>query len=199
LDHLDRIDISNLDNRLSDVTTIVACDVDNPLVGPRGAPAIFGPQKGATPEMVRLLDGYLDRYADIIKRDLDIEVKNVPGAGAAGGLGAGLMAFLNAQLKSGVDIVIEASGLDQSVKDADIVVTGEGKIDSQTIYGKTPIGVAKTAKKYGIPVIAFAGNIGDDSHVVYDNGINALMSIISYPMTLETAMKRSRELLAINL
>jgi glycerate kinase len=196
LDHLDRIDISNLDNRLSDVTTIVACDVDNPLVGPRGAPAIFGPQKGATPEMVRLLDGYLDRYADIIKRDLDIEVKNVPGAGAAGGLGAGLMAFLNAQLKSGVDIVIEASGLDQSVKDADIVVTGEGKIDSQTIYGKTPIGVAKTAKKYGIPVIAFAGNIGDDSHVVYDNGINALMSIISYPMTLETAMKRSRELLA---
>jgi len=196
LEHLDKIDVSNLDPRLSEVTTTVACDVDNPLVGPRGAPAVFGPQKGATPEMVKLLDKYLDKFADIVKRDLGVDVKEAPGAGAAGGLGAGLMAFLGAKLKSGIDIVIEASGLNQDVKDAHIVVTGEGKIDRQTIYGKTPIGVAKTAKKYGLPVIAFAGNIGDDSHVVYDNGIDALMSIISYPMTLEIAMERSHELMA---
>jgi len=147
LEHLDKIDVSTLYSRLSEVTTTVACDVDNPLVGPRGAPAVFGPQKGATPEMVKLLDKYLDKFADIIKRDLGVDVKETPGAGAAGGLGAGLMAFLGAKLKSGIDIVIEASGLNQDVKDAHIVVTGEGKIDRQTIYGKTPIGVAKTAKK----------------------------------------------------
>jgi glycerate kinase len=196
LKYLDKIDISHIDKRLSEITTTVACDVDNPLVGSRGAPAVFGPQKGATPEMVKLLDEYLDRYADIIKHDLGVDVKETPGAGAAGGLGAGLMAFLGAKLKSGIDIVIEASGLEQEIKNANIVITGEGKIDRQTIYGKTPIGVAKTAKKYGLPVIAFAGNIGSDSYVVYDNGIDALMSIISYPMTLEIAMKRSKELLA---
>jgi len=196
LEHLDRIDVTSLDPRIKETTTIVACDVDNPLVGPRGGPEVFGPQKGATPEMVKILDNFLDRYADIIKRDLGVDVKNVPGAGAAGGLGAGLMAFLGAQLRSGIDIVIDASGLERYLKDADLVITGEGKIDRQTIYGKTPIGVARTAKKYGIPVVAFAGNIGNDSHVVYDNGIDALMSIISYPMTLDIAMERSQEFLA---
>jgi glycerate kinase len=196
LEHLDHIDTISLDPRITETTTIVACDVDNPLVGPRGAPEVFGPQKGATPEMVKILDKFLDRYADIIKSDLGIDIKNIPGAGAAGGLGAGLMAFLGAQLRSGIDIVIDASGLETHLKDTDIVITGEGKIDRQTIYGKTPIGVARIAKKYGIPVIAFAGNIGSDSHVVYDNGIDALMSIISYPMTLDTAMEHSQEFLA---
>jgi len=196
LEHLDHIDTTSLDPRITETTTIVACDVDNPLVGPRGAPEVFGPQKGATPEMVKILDKFLDRYADIIKSDLGIDIKNIPGAGAAGGLGAGLMAFLGAQLRSGIDIVIDASGLEKHLKDTDIVITGEGRIDRQTIYGKTPIGVARTAKKYGIPVIAFAGNIGSDSHVVYDNGIDALMSIISYPMSLDTAMEHSQEFLA---
>lgn len=196
LKYLDKIDISSIDKRILDTEVIVACDVDNPLVGPRGASVVFGPQKGATPEMVELLDKFLDRYADIIRRDLGIDVKYAPGAGAAGGLGAGLMAFFKAQLKSGVDIVISASGLEKSLKDADIVITGEGKIDRQTIYGKTPIGVAKSAKKYGLPVIAFAGNIDTDSKIVYENGIDGLMSIASYPMTLETAMERSKELLA---
>ncbi|HGE72354.1 TPA: glycerate kinase [Candidatus Poribacteria bacterium] len=196
LKYLDRIDISGIDQRLKETEIIVACDVDNPLVGPRGASAVFGPQKGATPEMVEQLDMFLDRYADIIKRDLAVDVKYAPGAGAAGGLGAGLMAFFKAQLKSGIDIVISASGLENSLKDADLVITGEGKIDRQTIYGKTPIGVAKSAKKYGLPVIAFAGNINTDSNVVYENGIDGLMSIISHPMTLETAMERSKELLA---
>jgi len=196
LEHLNHIDVTSLDPRITETTTIVACDVDNPLVGPRGAPEVFGPQKGATPEMVKILDKFLDRYADIIKSDLGIDIKNIPGAGAAGGLGAGLMAFLGAQLRSGIDIVIDASGLEKHLKDTDIVITGEGKIDRQTIYGKTPIGVARTAKKYDIPVIAFAGNIGSDSHVVYDNGIDALVSIISYPMTLDTAMEHSQEFLA---
>jgi glycerate kinase len=196
LKFLNRIDISNVDRRIIETETIVACDVDNPLIGPRGASAIFGPQKGATLEMVKMLDGFLDRYADIIKRDLGVDVKNVPGAGAAGGLGAGLMAFLKAQLKSGIDIVIEASGLEKHFKGADMAITGEGKIDRQTIYGKTPIGVARTAKKFGLQVIAFAGNIGADSRVVYDNGIDALMSIISHPMTLEFAMENSKELIA---
>jgi len=146
--------------------------------------------------MVKMLDRFLDKYADIIKRDVGRNVKSAPGAGAAGGLGAGLMAFLGAQLRSGIDIVIEASGLEKYLKDADIVITGEGKIDRQTIYGKTPIGVARTAKKYGVSVIAFAGNIGDDSQIVYENGVDALMSIISYPMTLDMAMERSQEFLA---
>jgi len=194
LEYLDRIDVSRLDTRIAETATVVACDVDNPLVGPRGGPEVYGPQKGATPEMVKKLDRYLDRYADIIKRDLDIDVKEEPGAGAAGGLGAGLMAFLNAELRSGIDIVIEASKLEGHLKGADLVITGEGKIDGQTIYGKTPIGVARTAKKYGIPVIGIGGGISDDASVVYDNGIDALMSIVSYPMSLEIAMKQAYDL-----
>lgn len=196
LERLDRIDISQLDPRIAEAATVVACDVDNPLVGPRGGPAVYGPQKGATPEMVKKLDKYLDRYADIIKRDLGADVKEEPGAGAAGGLGAGLMAFLKADLKSGIDIVIEASNLEQHLQKADLVITGEGQIDSQTVYGKTPIGVAKTAKKFGIPVIGIAGGISDDASVVYDNGIDALMSIPSRPMSLEMAIKNAHSLLA---
>jgi len=196
LENLDRIDVSKLDPRITESATVVACDVDNPLIGPRGGPEVYGPQKGATPEMVRKLDEYLDKYADIIKRDLGADVKEVPGAGAAGGLGAGLMAFLNAELRSGIDIVIEASGLEQHLKGADLVITGEGKIDRQTIYGKTPIGVARAAKKYGIPVIGIGGGISEDASVVYENGIDALMSIISYPMSLEAAMARAYDLLA---
>ena len=203
LEYLDRIDVSGLDPRIvmtleqaPALQTVVACDVDNPLVGPRGGPEVYGPQKGATPEMVKKLDRYLDRYADIIKRDLGIDVKEEPGAGAAGGLGAGLMAFLNAELRSGIDIVIEASKLEVHLRDADLVITGEGKIDGQTIYGKTPIGVAKAAKKYGIPVIGIGGGISDDASAVYDNGIDALMSIVSYPMSLESAMKQAYDLVA---
>ena len=196
VEHLDRIDTSQLDSRIAEATTVVACDVDNPLVGPGGGVEVYGPQKGATPEMVEKLDQYMDRYADIIKRDLGADVKNAPGAGAAGGLGAGLMAFLNAELKLGIDIVIDAAGLEGHLKDADLVITGEGMIDSQTIYGKTPIGVAKAAKKFGIPVIGIAGGISDDASVVYENGIDALMSIVSYPMSLEMAIERAHELVA---
>lgn len=196
LEALEKIDISGIDPRIKETETIVACDVDNPLVGPRGGPAVYGPQKGATPEMVKKLDKFLDKYADIIKRDLGLDIKDVPGAGAAGGLGAGLMAFMKAKLRPGIEIVIEASSFEEHLKEVDLVITGEGKIDQQTIYGKTPIGVAKTAKKYGLPVIAISGSIGEGADAVYNNGIDALMSIISYPMSLDEAMDNAFKLIS---
>ncbi|OMP68365.1 glycerate kinase [Domibacillus epiphyticus] len=186
---LDSIDISNLDPRLDHIKIDVACDVDNPLTGGKGASAIFGPQKGATPDMVKELDKSLAHYATIIERDLQKKIRNVPGAGAAGGLGGGLLAFLHAELKSGVDIVIEAAGLAEKIKGATLVITGEGKIDSQTIYGKTPIGVAKIAKKSGVPVIAIAGNVTPDSDVVYDYGIDAVFSIVPGAVPLSEALE----------
>lgn len=193
---LNRIDISTLDPRIAESEIVVACDVDNPLTGPRGAARVYSPQKGATPEMVEILEKALERFAEVVKRDLGKDVKNIPGAGAAGGLGAGLMAFLNAKLRLGVDIVIEATGLEDKVKGADLVITGEGGIDGQTIYGKTPIGVAKVAKKFGIPVLAVAGGISDDASVVYEHGIDGLMSIIPHPMTLEEAMVQGGKLVS---
>ena len=193
---LDRIDISTLDPRIAESEIVVACDVDNPLTGPRGAARVYSPQKGATPDMVEILDKALEHFAEVVKRDLGRDIKDVPGAGAAGGLGAGLMAFLNARLQLGVDIVIEATGLEGKVKGADLVITGEGGIDSQTIYGKTPIGVAKVAKKFGIPVLAVAGGISDDASVVYEHGIDGLMSIIPRPMTLDEAMAQGKKLLS---
>lgn len=188
LENLTKIDVSEMDERLSETEVIVACDVSNPLTGPKGAAKVFGPQKGATPEMVEKLDSYLSRYADIIRRDIGIDVKDMPGAGAAGGLGAGLVAFLKAELRSGVDIVIEASGLKEKVSSADLVITGEGRIDGQTIFGKTPIGVAKLAKKFGLPVIAICGSIGDGAHAVFENGIDAIVDIIDKPMSLDEAI-----------
>lgn len=185
------IDVSNIDPRLASVCIEVACDVDNPLTGPRGASSIFGPQKGATPEMVRLLDGNLHHYAEMIRRDVGKDIEQIAGAGAAGGLGAGLMAFLSAELKRGVDIVLEATALEAQLKNADFVITGEGKIDAQTVFGKTPIGVAKTAKKHSIPVIAIAGNVGSDSHVVHEHGIDAVFSIVPGIIPLSDAFENA--------
>ncbi len=160
LARLDRIDISSLDRRLAQVEVLVACDVDNPLTGPRGAARVYGPQKGADPQMVEELDQILERFAAIILRDLGKDVKDIPGAGAAGGLGAGLMAFLNGRLAPGVELVLAAVKLEERIqKGADLVITGEGAINEQTVYGKTPIGVAKLAKRYHLPVIAIAGSI----------------------------------------
>lgn len=187
LRNLASIRLSELDPRLANTKIEVACDVDNPLTGEKGASAIFGPQKGATPEMVLQLDHNLGHFAAIIERDLGKTIHDVPGAGAAGGLGGGLLAFLPSELKRGVEIVIEATGLSQIVADADLVITGEGRIDGQTIFGKTPVGVAKTAKKYGVPVIAIAGNVAKDSHVVYEHGIDAIFSIVPGVTTLEDA------------
>jgi len=178
LKKLHKIDLTNFDKRLKDVKIEVACDVNNPLCGEKGASNVFGPQKGATPEMVDLLDDSLNHYASVIKEQIGKDVLNVPGAGAAGGLGAGLMAFLNGELKKGIEMVIEYSKLEEKVKDADMVWTGEGSIDFQTQYGKTPIGVAKIAKKYNKPVIALAGRVGDNIDVLYENGIDSIFGII---------------------
>ncbi len=179
-----KIDISCMDNRLSDTKVLVASDVNNPLCGPQGASRIYGPQKGATPEIIEELDKSLSYFAELIKRDLNKEVKDIPGAGAAGGLGAGLMAFLNAELRSGIEIIIEIVKLEQNIKEADLVITGEGKIDSQTIYGKAPVGVAKIAKKYNVPVVAVAAIIEEDSRIFQSYGINTLIKVSEPPMRL---------------
>jgi len=184
LKKISRIDINRLDNRLSNAKVLVASDVNNTLCGPKGAARIYGHQKGATPEVIKELDESLAYFAEIIKRDLNKDVKDIPGAGAAGGLGASLMAFLDAEIRPGIEIIIEIVKLEQAIKDADLVITGEGKIDSQTIYGKAPIGVAKIAKKYNVPVIAVAAIIGDDADIVYQYGINTLIKISEPPMSL---------------
>ncbi|WP_027631474.1 glycerate kinase [Clostridium hydrogeniformans] len=186
---LKHIDISGLDKRIKDVDIEVACDVTNPLTGEKGAAYVFAPQKGADKNMVKILDEGLKVYSNIIKETLNKDIENVEGAGAAGGLGAGLMAFLDANLKKGIDMVIEYTGLEEKIKDCDFVFTGEGSIDSQTIYGKTPIGVAKLAKKYNKPVIAFAGKIGEGVENLYDNGINSIIGILPEICTLEEALK----------
>jgi glycerate 2-kinase len=196
LSELADIDLSGLDVRLKHVKIEVACDVDNPLTGPKGASAVFGPQKGATPEMVATLDKNLQHYADVIGRVLGKQVKDIPGAGAAGGLGAGLLAFLEAELKRGVEIVLETVKFHERIQDASLVITGEGRIDGQTIFGKTPIGVAKAAKRYNIPVIAIAGSLSDDSNVVLSHGIDALYSIVPGIIPLEKAMANAEYYIA---
>jgi glycerate 2-kinase len=193
---LERIDISGKDQRLKEVEVIVACDVTNPLTGRQGATAIYGPQKGANPEMVVLLDQALTHFAEVIERDLQITVNDLPGAGAAGGLGAGLYVFLNAQLKRGIEIIIEASGLQKKLNGAHLVITGEGRMDGQTVNGKTPIGVAKIAKQLGLPVLAVAGGLGPGIDLVYQNGIDGVTSIMDRPLTLEEAVTNAASLVA---
>ncbi|WP_114195994.1 glycerate kinase [Edaphovirga cremea] len=188
LAHLDHIDISQLDKRIQKCRFEVACDVTNPLTGDDGASAIFGPQKGATPAMVKQLDGYLRHYAQVIEKDLGIKVENVPGAGAAGGMGAALQAFCHAELRQGIEIVTEALGLDALVKDATLVITGEGRIDSQSINGKVPIGVARVAKRYNKPVIGIAGSLTEDVGIVHEHGIDAVFSVLYSICTLEEAL-----------
>jgi glycerate kinase len=189
LARLERIDVSALDARLADCRIEVACDVDNPLTGARGASAVFGPQKGATPEMVQVLDANLARFARIVERDLGVAVDQAPGAGAAGGMGAAMLAFFGATLKPGIEIVTAAVDLDAHVRDADLVITGEGRIDFQTVHGKTPIGVARIAKRHGKPVIGIAGSLGTDVGVVYQHGIDAVFSVLSKPCTLDEALR----------
>ncbi|ASV56664.1 Glycerate kinase [Lelliottia jeotgali] len=193
LEKLARIDISELDTRLADCRIEVACDVTNPLTGAEGASAVFGPQKGATPEMIDRLDAALAHYAKIIARDLDIEVLNLEGGGAAGGMGAALYAFCGAELRQGIEIVTDALHLDKHVANADLVITGEGRIDSQTIHGKVPVGVAKVAKRYNKPVIGIAGSLTADVGVVHQHGIDAVFSVIYTVCTLEEALENAEE------
>jgi len=195
LAELDRIDMSGFRFPLDRVRVEVACDVTNPLTGPLGASAVFGPQKGATPEMVQQLDGALARFAEVVKRDLGKDVADMPGAGAAGGLGAGLAAFLNASLRSGIDMVLDAARFDEALADAGLVITGEGRIDEQTAYGKTVGGVLKRASKRGVPVVAVAGSVTGDLRPLYDAGLTAAFSLACGPMTADYAMKHADELL----
>ncbi|PSV19484.1 glycerate kinase [Photobacterium leiognathi subsp. mandapamensis] len=191
LDRLQRIDMSNIDPRLRSVKLDVACDVDNPLCGEKGASQVFGPQKGATPEMVTQLDNNLAHYAEIIKRNLGKDVKDIAGAGAAGGMGAALLGLFNAQLRPGIEIVMDAVNLADVLKDADLVITGEGRIDSQTIHGKTPIGVARTAKRFNKPVIGIAGSLSYDCNVVHEHGIDAVFSVVPRSVSLAEALSEA--------
>jgi glycerate kinase len=195
LGEVTQIDISRLDARIRGTKIRVACDVSNPLTGPTGASSVYGPQKGADPEMVVKLDRNLHKFAGVIREQMGKEVDNIPGAGAAGGLGAGLIAFLDAELVDGITLVADKTGLDEATAKADIVITGEGKIDSQTQYGKTPFGVARIAKKHGIPVIAIAGIIGEGAEDLYEKGIDAIFSILDMPLSLEEAIERTPILL----
>lgn len=190
------IDMSGLDERVKEARFSVACDVSNPLTGAEGASAMYGPQKGATPAQVEQLDAALQNFARVVERDIGTSIETVPGSGAAGGLGGGMMAFLGGSLRAGVDIVLDHVGLDEKLKGADFVLTGEGRIDFQTVYNKAPIGVARRAKQRGIPVLAVCGSLGRGFEDVYAEGIDAVVSILSAPLTLEEASVRAGELIA---
>jgi glycerate kinase len=196
LAHLTHIDISSLDPRLKDVEVQVASDVTNPLCGPEGASAIYGPQKGATPEMVAELDAALAHYGELLKRDLGADVANVPGAGAAGGLGAGLLAFAHAQLVPGSQLVLETLDFAHILQGAALVFTAEGQLDSQTAYGKAVGAVATAARKAGAHVVALAGSVTADDAALKKLGIDAALSIVSGPMTLEESMAHTARLLS---
>lgn len=195
LSTLASISIEHMDPRLPECTFDIACDVTSPLCGPQGASAVFGPQKGATPEMVNQLDQALTHYAHVIEQDLGIAVKDLPGAGAAGGLGAGLMAFLHAKILSGAQLVLTACNFDASAQEADLVITAEGQIDGQTAFGKSIGIIAQFAKKHYLPVIALTGNLGAGYECVYELGVDAVIPIASGPMTLAYSMQHATLLL----
>ena len=190
-----QIDTNGLDPRLKSTEIVVACDVDNPLCGTRGASAVFGPQKGATPEMVQQLDAGLAKYASCARQATGRDVAEKAGAGAAGGLGAGLMFFTPAQLKPGVELVLDAVGFSDIVRDADFVIPGEGRTDFQTAFGKAPVGVAKCAKAHGAPVFCISGGLGEGADDVLAQGIDAVMSICDRPLSLEECMAAGAQLI----
>ena len=187
------IDQSKADPRIRKTRFIIASDVTNPLCGKNGAANVFGPQKGATPAMVKTLDSNLKHFASVIKSSLGKAVLNLKGAGAAGGLGAGLVAFTGARMKRGVDLVVELTELNKHLKKADLVITGEGRVDFQTAFGKTPAGVAKAAKKFKVPCVAIGGSLADDARGVFEHGISGLESAAARDMDLAEAIKNSRK------
>ena len=197
LAQLSYIDLSGVDPRLQQVSITAACDVDNPLCGANGASAVFGPQKGATPEMVTQLDAALRHYGTLLEQATGREVINTPGAGAAGGMGAALLGMLNARLRPGIEIVIETLQLEEALRDADLVITGEGRLDSQSIHGKTPIGVARVAKRFGLPVIGIAGSLSKDYQVVHQHGIDAAFSVLDRVVSLEEALAEAADNLEV--
>jgi len=194
LSSIDKIDISGLDPRIAKTEFIVACDVTNPLFGPAGAAHVYAPQKGATPEMVDLLDKGLEHFAKAVHQSLGIEVSNIPGGGAAGGLGSGLVAFCSARLMPGIEMVIEATEFEKKVQDADLLITGEGRTDGQTAYGKVPVGLAMVAKRCGVPVVCLSGGLTGDYENIYEHGVDAAFSNVTDAMSLKDAMKNSGDM-----
>jgi glycerate 2-kinase len=195
LRELAQIDASEFDMRVAESEFLIASDVQNPLVGRHGASYVFGPQKGATLEMVEQLDQNLEHYAGLVEKLTGIRLHEMPGAGAAGGIGGAFQAFFPSEMSRGIDVVVEYTGLKEKLIGAECVFTGEGQIDFQTASGKTPMGVAQEAKKHGIPVFALAGSIGQGIDILYEHGITSVHSIVNGPMALEEAMNRGAELL----
>jgi glycerate kinase len=195
LERVARIDMTQLDPALRGARVNVACDVTNPLCGPKGASHVYGKQKGATPAMVEELDRNLAHLATLIRRDLGVDVAEIPGAGAAGGMGAALIAFVGATLKRGVELVVEATRLEKHMKGASLAITGEGRVDFQTAFGKTPSGVASAARKHGVPVVAIGGGLADDAGGVFAHGIDGLESATPNAMDLDVAIGKSRQYL----
>ncbi|EMN7731811.1 glycerate 2-kinase [Bacillus thuringiensis] len=187
------IDFSQMDPRLKGIKIEAACDVDNPLVGMQGASFVFGRQKGANVEMMKELDENLKHYANILKRYVSSDVSEIPGAGAAGGMGAAVISVLKGDLRKGIEIVLDYTNFDKHIEDADLIITGEGRIDEQTAYGKAPVGVAGRAKRFSVPVIAIGGSVSSDYSAVYEKGIDAVFSITTRPMTLEEAYRVAEE------
>jgi glycerate kinase len=196
LNKITKIDLSDFDKRINDITVNVACDVNNPLCGENGASAIFGPQKGASPSDIKLLDSNLLHWSNIIKNQFNKDILDVPGAGAAGGLGAGLMAFVNAKLSSGADIILNSLDYDKKLQDVDLVIVGEGQTDKSTQFNKSPVAVAEKAKKLGIPVICISGSLGEGYFESSSHGINAFFSIVNKPMPLDLALKNAYDLIS---
>ena len=196
LQNLSVIDTSSIDQRVLESNFQIACDVNNPLTGPEGASAVYGPQKGATEENVRQLDSALGVFAEVAKRDLGKDISNLEGAGAAGGLGAGMIAFVEGHLRAGVDIVLDTVNLAEKLESADLVITGEGSIDFQTVYNKAPIGVARMAKARGIPTIGISGMLGENYQIVHNHGIDAALSIANGPISLEESLQNAPSLIS---
>lgn len=193
LSQIYKIDMNNIYSKIKDIEFISMCDVDNPLCGRLGASAVFAPQKGADEDMVKSLDEGLAHLAKIIKRDLHIEVKDIKGAGAAGGLGAGSIAFLQSKLTKGIDVILDTINFDELVSKADIIFTGEGKFDSQSLHGKVVMGVANRSQKYKTPVIVVTGAIGENIQEAYNKGITAIFSINKEPMEFSKSALKSKE------
>src|SRR6056297_2676731 len=195
LNQIEQIKLDNLDSRLENVEILTACDVDNPLYGKEGAAYVYAPQKGADPEMVEKLDQNLRHFNEIVIKELNKNTNEISGADAAGGLGAGLVAFLDAELKAGVKIILDLINFEERLGNVDLVITGEGMLDGQSINGKTPVGVSRRSKKYGKPVLAIVGSLGKDVNNVLDEGIDSYYPIIDKPDSLKSIMNRSQELL----
>ncbi len=192
-----RIDTSKALSALRECTFTIACDVDNPMYGERGAAHIYSRQKGASEADVLLLDAHVKHFAEVIEKELGKNVAHIKGSGAAGALGGGFLAFLNATLCSGIDIVLDAIDFDAKVKEVDFVITGEGKIDAQSLMGKVISGIAKRCVKAHVPLIALAGSVEEDAFTSHESGVSALFSILHAPMSLEEAMGKETTLKSV--